>query len=101
MGCPVKVRLSFNGTQLVVKEAQLHHENHLLNEQVYKYYPENLRLIDTEVAKAQEMIEVDANKKKVKMVLEKQRGKPVPIKLLHNLQTKINEEKQAGSEPIL
>lgn len=42
------------------------------------------------------MIEVDANKKKVKMFLNDKTGKPVLMKSLHNIQTNNQKEKQGA-----
>lgn len=73
----------------------------MINQQVYDHYPENLRLNKDELDIAEKMIKVDGNKKKVKMYLQNNRGKPVPIKLLHNIQTKANSKIQGVSEETI
>ena len=61
-----------------------------------------MRLNKEEHEIAEKMIQVDGNKKKIKTYLQKERGKPVPIKLLHNIQTKNNLKVQGGgSETVL
>lgn len=82
-------------------KATLNHENHPVDQQIYDHYPENMRLNENELVVAEKMVAVDGNKKKIKMYLQKERGKPVPMKLLHNLQTKNNSKMQGGSEPVL
>lgn len=84
-----------------MKEAKLNHENHVINEQVYDHYPENVRLKESELTVAQQMNDVGGNKKLIKMYLQKQRGKPVLMKTLHNIQTKSNEQKKGGPENML
>lgn len=79
----------------------MNHANHLITQQVYDHYPENVRLNADELAIAEKMVKVDGNKKKIKMFLQNERGKPVPLKLLHNIQTKNNKNVQGGSETIL
>lgn len=71
-----------------MKKASLNHENHLITKQVYDHYSEK-------------MVKVDGNKKKIKMFLQNERGKPVPMKLIHNIQTKNNKKLQGGSETVL
>lgn len=69
-----------------------------MNQQVYDHYPENMRLNKDELVIAEKMVKVDGNKKKIKSFLQNERGKPVPIKLVHNLQTKMNSAIQGASD---
>lgn len=92
-----KVRLACYKNKLIVKEVDLKHENHMCDQQTFDHYPENVRLTDDVLLKAQEMIKVDGNKKKIKMHLAKLTGKPVLIKSLHNIQTNDHKEKCVGA----
>lgn len=54
---------------LVVKEVNLKHENHSVDQQTYAHYPENVRLSEEDIQYAKNMIDVDGDKSKIKMVL--------------------------------
>lgn len=69
----------------------------MCDQQTYDHYPENVRLTGEALATAQQMVKVDANKKKVKMHLTQQNGKPVLLKNLHNIQTKALNDKRDKS----
>lgn len=72
------------------------HENHAVDAVTFAHYPENLRLNQEQVMEAKKMIQVDGNKKKIKLRLMKESGKPVQMKSLHNLQTKMYLEQQSN-----
>lgn len=70
-----------------MREVNLHHENHRSDEQTFKHYPENLRLNADKQLEAEKLISLGVNKQRLKMYLMKD-GSTVPIKILHNIQTK-------------
>lgn len=84
-----------------MKDSHLKHEGHGVDAVTYAHYAENLRLNDEDTMEAQKMIRVDGNKKKIKMLLMRKLGKPVPIKALHNLQTKMSSEQQCDPDDTL
>lgn len=74
------------------------HENHATDQMTYDHYQENMRLSPVEQSQAMKMISMGANKKKMKMDLMNQRGgKPVSLKNLHNLQTKMQQHTKNSS----
>lgn len=94
----LQIKLVFNGENLVVTKADLQHVNHATTQQVYDHYPENMRLKEDEETEVRNMIKVGGSKKLIKSHIEKKRETPVPIKLLHNLQTKMNAAVEGPSE---
>lgn len=95
------MKLLFGNNKLIVKEANLTHQNHMCDQKTYDLYPENVRLTGDTLVKAQEMIQVGGNKKQIKMQLTEQTGKPVLMKTLHNLQTKEQNQKHVGTDDQL
>lgn len=90
------MRLALVDNKFIVKDAHLQHENHLTDKVTYAHYAENLRLTPSQQLEAKRMISVGANKKLIKMMLMKETNKPVQLKTLHNVQTKMLLEKQSG-----
>lgn len=60
--------------KLKVVSANLVHENHLANVQVFNHYPDNMRMTAEETATANTMLAVDGKKQKVKAFLMKKRS---------------------------
>lgn len=77
-------------------DINLNHENHKTDKKTFLCYPENVRLKDKEIKVATDMIACGANKQRLKAFLSVDRESPLPLKLLHNLQTKIHLEKQSA-----
>lgn len=75
----------------------LNHENHATDQQTFDHYPENMQLSAEQQKLTEAMISADCNKKKIKVDLMKQTGKPVPMKMLHNFQTKLQNKKTSGN----
>lgn len=84
--------------KLIVQEVNLNHRNHMTDQQTYDHYPENVRLSGEVLVTAQQMIRVGGNKKKIKLDLTRQTGKPVLMKTLHNIQTKDQAQKFVGPD---
>lgn len=87
--------------KLVVKEVNLNHQNHLCDQMTYDHYPENMRLSKEDATTASQMIKVGGKKQKIKAYLSEKTGKPVLLKTLHNIQTKLqNQDKVAPDDEI-
>lgn len=91
----------FSKNKLIVRDVNLTHENHLCDQQTFDHYPENLRLDETNLKIAQQMIAVGGNKQKIKMFLTKKTGKTVMLQTLHNIQSKDRIAKNVGPESEL
>jgi hypothetical protein len=79
--------------KLIVKQVNLKHENHAVDQATYDHYPEKMRLTPEERTEAEKMISVSGNKKKIKMkLMEGRGGKAISMKSLHNVQTKLNSD---------
>lgn len=78
----------------MVKEVQLNHENHNCDQQTFEHYPENVRITGDALSKAEQMVQVGGNKKKIKMLLQEQTGKPVLLKSIHNIQNSNQQHNQ-------
>lgn len=92
------MKLALRKDKFIVTEVNLDHENHNTDQQTYDLYPENVRLTGEVLSKAEEMIEVGGNKKKIKMHLAKLTGKTVPMKTLNNIQTNMQKKKSVGAD---
>lgn len=77
-----------NGVKLVVTKANLHHANHATDKQTYDHYPENLRIKKDKLKDVERMVSLGVNKHKLKADLMKD-GDIVPLKTLHNIQTRL------------
>lgn len=60
------------------------------DKQTYLHYPETMKLTNQEEAFAESMIKCGSNKQKMRHHLMADREATVPLKTLHNLQTKLN-----------
>ncbi len=67
-----------------------------MDQKTYDHYPENMRLSTDEMEHVQEMIAVGANKKKIKADLMRKTGRPIMMKQLHNIQTKMQSVAHDG-----
>lgn len=75
------------------------HKNHNLTAEVFKAYPESMRLTPNEKSAAVEMIKVGGNKQKIRLLLvEKRDCPPIRLKQLHNLQTNIRQGSATGTD---
>lgn len=76
-----------------VTSAETNHENHNTDAQTYRHYPENMRLQPEEKEVVNEMLKCGANKQMIKNNLMKKRGgRPVTLKSIHNMATKVHQE---------
>lgn len=57
-----------------------------------------MRLKGDALTSAAEMLKADGKKSKIKMMITEKTGKPILLKNLHNLQTRMQMQKQAGPE---
>lgn len=80
-----------------MKESKLDHTNHPIDQQTYDNYVENMRLTNENEDSLRKMIAVGGNKKKIKMDLMNTTGKPIMMKQIHNLQTKMQNETARGT----
>lgn len=92
-----QVKVEFNGNKLVVTESKLNHRNHSLDQKTFDHYPESMRLSKQHEEEARSMIAVGGNKKQIKTNIMKKSGKPVMMKTLHNLQSKMQNEMHKGA----
>lgn len=81
--------------KFVVTQSHLNHENHNTDKATYDHYPENLRLPAEKLPEVKKMISLGVNKHLLKLDLMADGKTIVPLKSLHNLQTKMRQEKQA------
>lgn len=88
--------LQYNGSKLIIKESKLNHQGHSLDQQTYDHYPENVRLSNEQIENVEKLISVGANKRKIKINVMKDTGKPVLMKSIHNIQTKMQQKTQNG-----
>lgn len=72
-----------------------------MDDKTYDHYPENVKLSKESAAKVQNMLSVGANKRKIKADLMKETGKPVLMKTIHNIQTKIQQKIQNADGNVL
>lgn len=80
---------SFNGT----------HENHQINVQTFRHYPENIRLSTEEKKEVKLMLATAGNKTKIKAQLlarriEQANNMPISLKSIHNMGTAVRLEKE-------
>lgn len=102
LGCNFKLRLSANDGFLVIKEAKLEHCNHELSEERFRHLPEKLRLNPEEMKDAVLSIKSGGNKKKIQAHLMQHRGgKPVILKTLHNISSKLQQNEQKNGQTDL
>lgn len=94
--CTAKVRFLLTKNKLVVREVNLHHENHRSDKQTFDHYIENLRLDANKQKEPEKFISLDVNKQRLKMYLMRD-GSKVPLKALHNIQTKQRNEYKSSS----
>ncbi len=69
--------------------------NHNTDKATYDHYPENLKIPAEKVEEVKRMITVGAKKRLIKLDLMKDSKTNVPLKVLHNLQTKMQKENQS------
>lgn len=92
LGCSFKLKLASKQGVLVVKEFSPQHTNHTLSQDRFLHLPEQLRLTKDELREAELVLQTGGNKKKLQAHLMAQRGgKPVILKQLHNLGTKLRK----------
>lgn len=89
-----QVKIEFNGEKLIVKQSKLDHENHSTDQTTFDHYPENMKFSAEQELAIGKMLSVGANKKMLKLM--KETGKPVMMKQLHNLQTKLQKAAHNG-----
>lgn len=89
------MNISLVKDKLTVKNVNPQHENHQTDRNTFLSYPENVRLTENEVELVKPMIACGASKQKVKAFLSINREAPVPLKVLHNLDSKMKQEKQS------
>lgn len=80
-----------------VTEINPNHENHDTDRNTFLAYPESVRLTESEAAEATKMIEAGGSKQRIKALLSKGREAPVPLAVLHNLDTKNRLSKQTNN----
>ncbi len=95
------MKVRFNGNKLVVTQSELHHRNHSLDDKTYDHYPENVRLSDKNIEQIEVLLAAGANKRKIKANMMKATGKPVLMKSIHNVQTKMQQSKQNADVNVL
>lgn len=93
----LQVKFQLVGNKLKVVEVDLCHQFHNSDKQTFDHYPENLRLPPEKQEEVEKLIELGANKQKVKANLLKN-GTTVTMKLLHNIQNKLNATKSRPNE---
>lgn len=102
LGCNFKLKLRTNGGFLVVKESNLEHSNHELSEERFWHLPEKLRLNAEEMKEAELCLKSGGNKKKIQAHLMQQRdGKPVILKTLHNISSKLQKNEHENGHTDL
>lgn len=84
-----QVRFLLKDNKLVVREVNLEHEFHRSDKQTFDHYPENLRLDKEKLEEAEKLVALGVNKQRLKMYLMRD-GSVVPLKTLHNIQTRLN-----------
>lgn len=80
--------------KLIVQQADLTHENHATDKATFDHYPENLRILPEKIKDVENMINLGVNKQKLKASLMTDGEKVVPLKTLHNIQTKLRQKNQ-------
>lgn len=91
--------MTFRNNKLKVTSLSEQHENHQVNPQTFRHYPEKVRLSPEEESICYSMVQTNANKMKVKDYLEQKRLEtgntaPVLLKSIHNLHTKDRKRKE-------
>lgn len=97
VGFSLKVQISLIKGKLTVTKSDLAHENHNTDRKTFLSYPENVRLTPKEVEDLRKMMDCGANKQKIKANLMKEREAALPLRVLHNFQTKVHLEKQTSN----
>ncbi|XP_074113768.1 zinc finger SWIM domain-containing protein 3-like [Cotesia typhae] len=92
-----------NYQYLEVISCNLEHENHSESEEFFNFIPEIRRLNSTEMKEVIKYLELDANKKKIQHMIEREYGKHVTLKQLHNINTmrKANIDNSGVLLPII
>lgn len=93
-----QIRFAIKNNKLTVKEINLTHENHSLDEVTYNHYPENMRIDAEQLESVEKMIELGANKHKLKAHLMKDGKTNVALKTLHNIQRKVIQRKEDNND---
>lgn len=89
-----QVIISLKKDKLTVTHVNLNHENHQTDRATFLSYPENVKLTESEVKLVSPMFACGASKQLVKAFISKDREATVPLKLLHNLDSKLKQQKQ-------
>lgn len=79
-----------NGDRLIVKSVE-HKHNHATSKNPFRHYPRNRRLNPAEQQKIAELLELEANRIKVKKLMEKETEQIVLLKDLVNCKIKQDE----------
>lgn len=88
------MRIALVNNKLTVKESNVIHENHRSDKLTFQHYPENMRLKEDETIEVRKRIACGGCKALIKHDLMKNRDSPVPLKAIHNLQTRDRAERQ-------
>lgn len=72
-----------------------------MDDKTFDHYPENVKLSEKNIAQIEELLAAGANKRKIKANIMKETGKPVLMKSIHNVQTKIQQAKQNADGNVL
>ncbi len=80
--------------KFLITQSELNHENHNTDKATYDHYPENMRIPPEKLPEVKKMISLGVNKHLLKLDLMADGKSIVPLKLLHNIQTKLRAENQ-------
>ncbi|CAH0723915.1 unnamed protein product, partial [Brenthis ino] len=88
-GCPASftIGVTKNGDRLIVKSVE-HKHNHATSKNLFRHYPRNRRVNPAQQQKIAELLDLEANRIKVKQLIEKETEQIVPLKDLVNCKIK-------------
>ena len=100
--CPfnISLRLSRDGMHLVVTGVHLHHENHDIGYENYRFYPKVRKLDADETKYAENMLNMGANNKKLQHQLVQETGKSVTLKDLRNISQRAKLKKHTTKNDL-
>lgn len=87
--CPAvfNVGVDETGHNLIIKSI-IHEHNHQRSKNLFRHYPRNRRLTEEEKSKIAELLDLEANRVKVKNLMENETKKVILMKNLDNCKTK-------------
>ena len=101
-GCPffIALLLSDDGCHLEIKNINLEHKNHEVDNRGYAYLPKIRKLNEDDRAHVSELIAIGANKKMIQRQMSTSTGKSITMKDLNNIETEYKKNRHETKNDI-